>query len=287
MRTSVRGMRVAGTASKHRFKATLRRALNVAISRPDLPITTNPAAHLALPSSRRPRPMVWTAERVKQWRRTGEVPSAVMVWTPEQTRTFLDRAKRDRLYALFHLIAFKGPRRGEAVGLPWSNTRLDEHAVDIRTQIVQLGWGTVTTTPKSDAGERTITLDAETVRVLREWRRCQKRERLAAGPHWQESGLVFTHPDGSALHPAQVTLLFQQLAQEAQLPPVRLHDLRHGAASMSLAAGVDIKVVSAELGHATTGFTQDTYQSVFPQVARQAAEATANLISGKTSADHG
>jgi integrase len=62
------------------------------------------------------------------------------------------------------------------------------------------------------------------------------------------------------------------------LPPIGLYGLRHGAASLSLAAGVDVKVVSAELGHATTHFTQDTYQSVFPEVARAAAEATAALV---------
>ncbi|MUL41630.1 site-specific integrase [Streptomonospora sp. PA3] len=281
-RASVRGQRIASPATQHRIRATLRRALNVAISRPDLPITLNPAAHLVLPSCPRQRPLVWTRERVQRWRRSGEVPGPVMVWTPEQTRTFLERARRDRLYALFHLIAFKGLRRGEAVGLPWSNTRLEDQAIDIRTQIVQLGWETTESTPKSEAGQRTITLDAETTRVLKRWRRRQNRERLAAGPYYCDTGLAFTHPDGSALHPAQVTLLFQRLQQEADLPPVRLHDLRHGAASLSLAAGVDVKIVSAELGHATTTFTQDVYQSVFPQVARQAAEATADLITGRS-----
>ncbi|MFB9803877.1 tyrosine-type recombinase/integrase, partial [Streptomonospora salina] len=95
-----------------------------------------------------------------------------------------------------------------------------------------------------------------------------------------ESGLVFTHPDGTGLRPSWVSEEFARIAARAGLPPIRLHDLRHGAASLSLAAGVDVKVVSAELGHSTTAFTQDTYQSVFPRVAREAAEATAGLLSG-------
>jgi len=150
--------------------------------------------------------------------------------------------------------------------------------IDIRTQVVQLGWGTHTCVPKSTAGERTITLDADTVRVLRSWRRRQLETKLARGAEWAETGLVFTRDDGRGWHPAQVTDWFQRIARAAGLPPVSLHGLRHGAASMSLAAGVDVKVVSAELGHATTHFPQDTYQTVFPDVAKAAAEATAAML---------
>lgn len=201
-----------------------------------------------------------------------------MVWTPEQTTRFLERAYRDRLYALFHLIALKGPRRGEAVGLEWESVRLGDGAVDITTQVVQLGWDTVVTTPKSAAGRRTITLDGDTAAVLKAWRARQRQERLKAGESWTDSGRVFTHPDGTGVHPGWVSGLFCRVAAEAGLPPISLHGLRHGAASLSLAAGVHVKVVSAELGHATTSFTQDTYRSVFPDVAKAAAEATAKLL---------
>ena len=71
-----------------------------------------------------------------------------------------------------------------------------------------------------------------------------------------------------------------RIAKAAGLPPITLHGLRHGAASLALAAGTDVKVVSSELGHATTHFTQDTYQSVYPDVAKAAAEATAAMLRG-------
>ncbi len=87
---------------------------------------------------------------------------------------------------------------------------------------------------------------------------------------------MFTQPDGSGWHPGQVTRWFTRIAKAAGLPPIHLHGLRHGAAS--LAAGADVKVVSGELGHATTHFTQDTYQTVFPEVARAAAEATGAML---------
>lgn len=279
VRASVRGQRLISLSTKHRIRATLRSALSEAVRRPDLPVSVNAASHARLPSCPRTRPLVWTPDRVRRWQADGVVPGEVMVWTPEQTRTFLEHAQKYRwLGALFHLIAVKGLRRGEAVGLPWSHTRLTDGQADIRTQVVTLGWTMVTTTPKSVAGQRTITLDEQTVRVLRSWKRFQNQTRLQAGEAWADSGLVFTRSDGSGWHPGQVSRWFNRIARAADLPPIHLHGLRHGAASLALAAGADVKVVSNELGHATAHFTQDTYQTVFPEVAKAAAEATAAML---------
>ena len=275
-RAAVRGMRPVGPATLHRIRATLRKALNDAI-RHGL-ISTNPATHLELPAGRRPRPVVWTDERVTRWRATGAVPSPVMVWTPEQTGAFLDAAAGDRLYALFHLIAYRGLRRGEACGLHWTDLDLDHAALTVTWQIVQHGWATELKAPKTEGSERLVALDAGTVAALREHRHQQKLERLAAGPAWTDTGLVFTKPDGTALHPATVTDQFHGLAAAAGLPPVRLHDLRHGAATLALAAGTDLKIVQEMLGHSTITLTADTYTSVLPDLARTAAEATAAVI---------
>ena len=263
-------------SNRQRVRATLRTALNDAV-REGL-LTTNPAALVKLASGKRPRALVWTAERVARWQETGVKPSAVMVWTPAQLGTFLDAADGDRLAALWHLYAFRGLRRGEAVGLPWSEVDLDAGTLAIRRQHVQLGWEIVEDTPKSDAGERTIALDAATVGMLRGHRRRQLEERLAWGAAWTDTGLVFTREDGIGLHPATVTDRFHAVRQSAGLPPIRLHDLRHGAASLMLAAGVDLKVVSETLGHSTLGLTADTYTSVYTEVAAEAAERTAALV---------
>ena len=89
---------------------------------------------------------------------------------------------------------------------------------------------------------------------------------------------MFTRQDGSALHPEYVTRHFERLARDAGLPPIRLHDLRHGAATLALAGGADLKTVSEMLGHSTITITADTYASVLPEVARRAAEAAARLV---------
>ena len=221
--------------------------------------------------------MVWTDQRVQQWQRTGIAPP-VAVWTAQQTGRFLDAASSDRLYPLFHLIAFRGLRRGEAVGLRWVDLDLEQAELRITQQIVQLGWKTEIGPPKTERGERTVSLDSRTVAVLRHWRDYQVRDRQRWGDAWVESGLVFTREDGSPLHPDLATDAFARIAKHTGLPPIRLHDLRHTAASLALQAGVPMKVVSEQLGHSSLAITADTYTSVLPAVARAAAEAVAGLV---------
>ena len=209
-------------------------------------------------------------------------PPKVAVWTPEQTGRFLDSAVSDRLYAMYHLIAFRGLRRGEAVGASWTNANLERAELTICWQILQLGYDTVGATPKSGS-EGTIALDKQTVAVLRAHRAQQDADRQAWGPAWVQTGLMFTKENGAALHPEYVSRHFSWLAASAGLPPIRLHDLRHGAATLALASGADLKVVSEMLRHSSITITADTYTSVLPEVSRRAAEAAVALVPRATS----
>jgi len=139
--------------------------------------------------------------------------------------------------------------------------------------------------PKSAASNRELPLDAGTVTLLREHHRAQA-DRAAArdgerggGPAaGAASGWVFAKPDGRPYSPSWVSHRFALLVRRSGLPPVRLHDLRHGAATLALAAGADLKTIQDMLGHASIVLTADTYTSVLPVVARQAAEGIAHLI---------
>jgi integrase len=168
-----------------------------------------------------------------------------MVWTPEQTAVFLKAARRHRLHGLWRLIATRGLRRGEGCGLRRGDTDLSVALTTVRWQITQLGWKTVQGAPKSDAGDRTVALDAGTVADIRRHRCEQDTEREKAGDAWAGGGFEFTDEHGGPLHPADVTYAFHMIAYLAGLPPVRLHDLRHGAATLLLAAGHGMKVVQA------------------------------------------
>lgn len=94
---------------------------------------------------------------------------------------------------------------------------------------------------------------------------------------------VFTREDGTALHPATVTDRFHATPHSVELPPIRLHDLRHGAASLMLAAGVDLKVVSETLGHSTLGLTADTYNRSIPRSPRRPPSAPPRCSRGPSS----
>jgi integrase len=272
-------IRPLGAASLSRLHATLMSALNSAVKRKLLPY--NPASNVELPAARRPKAVVWTEERVAAWRRTGARP-VVAVWTAEQTGTFLDAAAHDRLYPIYHLIAYRGLRRGEAVGLRWEDVDLARRQLIVAQQVVQLGWRTEVGVPKTDCGTRMVPLDPGTTAVLEAWRQTQLAEAEVWGRAWQHTGLVFTREDGSQLHPDLVTDTFHRLAAAAGLPPIRLHDLRHTAASLALQAGVPMKVVSEQLGHSSLAITADTYTSVLPVVAHAAAEAVANTVPRRT-----
>ena len=95
---------------------------------------------------------------------------------------------------------------------------------------------------------------------------------------------MFTREDGSALREGAISERFALLAGKAGLPPIRFHDLRHGAASMAIAAGVPVKSVAEHLGHATAAFTQDVYAAVSDEMAEQAADLLAAFIPRKTPA---
>ncbi len=268
--------RVTGPTTRLHIRATLRAALNDAITQ-EL-ITFNPAAHVELDPVRRPKGLVWTEERIKRFHKTGEKPSPVMVWTPTQTGAFLDFISDDDLYALFHLIALRGLRRGEACGLRWEDVDLRAGTITIATQLVDNDGEVEESVPKSDAGDREVALDNETKAVLRRYRTQQQKAQSTAGAAWVDSGRVFTQNTGAWVEPDWLSDYFDRLMRRSGLPPIRLHDLRHGAATIALAAGAEMKVVQEMLGHSSITLTSDTYTSVLPEVAREAAEAAARLI---------
>jgi integrase len=276
VREAIKGHRFVSAATMHRIRATLRKALNDAIRAHRL-IEFNPAAHLELPSGKRPKAKVWTAAAVKEWRSTGARPSKVMVWTPAQAGAFLDYAEAHDivLYPLFVLILHRGLRRGEAVGLRDADVDLDTGTIVIAQQITTVGNRPVIKGVKSDAGERIVVLDENTRAELRTYHARRSRWRLVNGPAWPDTGLFFVQPDGTAYHPETVSTRFEQLVADAELPPIRLHDLRHCAATYLKAAGADMKDIQETLGHSSITITGDTYTSVIHELDTERAKADA------------
>ncbi|MGO8959398.1 MAG: tyrosine-type recombinase/integrase [Streptosporangiaceae bacterium] len=252
----------------------------------------NPAATVKLGGKRggrKVRPLLWTEPRVERWQQTGEIPAPVMVWTAAQCGAFLDSLegsedpprRAERLYALFHVAAYFGLRRSELAGLAWAEVDLGNRRLHVR----QAQTDDVLDSTKSEDSDRQLVIDEGTAGVLRAWRKAQLAERLAWGSAWTDSGRVFTREDGTPLRPGWISVRFGTLASRAGLPPIRFHDLRHGAASMLLAAGVEPKVISRMLGHATVAFTMDVYTQVAEELAEAAASAIAAYVPRRRTAN--
>jgi integrase len=281
--------KLTGPATKQRIRSTLRAALNAAIRRQL--ITFNPAQWVELESGKRPKAKLWTPGHVEHWQRTGEKPSAVMVWTPEQLGVFLDAAESHRLYAFYHLIATRGLRRGEGVGQRWPEVDLEAGVLTPTKSLVVDNWEVYEDDPKTEESSSPIALDSLNVAILREHRARQLDERDAWNARataeraegrnvadWEDRGMVFVEENGTWLHPDKVSREFRRIYKEAGLPPINLRDLRHLAATLVHAGGGDIHAVKTTLRHSTIQLTSDTYTELLAEVDRGIAENAAKLI---------
>jgi integrase len=199
-------------------------------------------------------------------------------WDADTLARFLDAERGTRYHVAFLFLATTGCRRGEALGLRWSDVDLDAGRASLRHTIGAIDHRIYEkSTPKSHRA-RVIDLDADTVAALRSWRTRQAEERLLLGPSYDDRGLVFCHPDGRPYHPDRFSREFDRRVARHGVPRIRLHDLRHTWATLALQAGVDVKIVSQRLGHASATITWDIYQHVTPAMQSDAAERVANLI---------
>jgi integrase len=280
------GKRVSSRAlSEARIKRIHAVALSALSDAVPQTLPHNPAASVKLGGkrgARKVRPLLWTEARAERWMQTGEIPAPVMVWTAAQCGQFLDSLgasedpprKAERLYVLFHVAAYFGLRRSELAGLAWSDLDLTTRRLHVR----QAQTDDALDSTKSEDSDRQLVIDKGTAAVVTAWRKAQLAERLAWDGAWTDSGRVFTREDGTPLRPEWISVRFGTLAGRAGLPPVRFHDLRHGAASMLLAAKVEPKVISQMLGHATVAFTMDVYTEVAEELYEAAAEAIAAFV---------
>lgn len=242
------GMAPASVLRVHRVLA---RALKVAVQRGK--ITRNVALLVDPPAVKRPQ--------------------VAAPLTGTEARAVLASAEGGRNPARWTVALAVGLRQSEALGLRWMDVDLDVGILSVRRGLHRVaGRGLVYEEPKSERSRRTLALPSQLTEALRQHRATQAQERLAAGPLWEDNGLVFCQVNGRPIDRRADWSSWKGLLKRAGVREVRLHDGRHTAATLLLTAGVHPRVVMELLGHAQMRTTTDTYSHVLPALAKEAAD---------------
>jgi integrase len=197
-----------------------------------------------------------------------------------EVRRLFEATKDDRFHALWIVLATTGVRLGEALGLRWDDVDLASGRMMVKRALQrQRGNGLVFVEPKTGRSRRTIHLAQGAIAALGRHKGRQAEERLANGPEWQEHGLVFATIIGRPVEGGQANWRFHKALRGAGLPDIRVHDLRHTAASILLTRGVHPKIVQEMLGHSTITLTLDTYSHVAPTLHGEVAVKMEALFS--------
>lgn len=194
-------------------------------------------------------------------------------WDTPQVARVLAAAATDDLDALWRLALLTGMRRGEMLGLRWSDVDLDAGALSVRRTLSRGSTSRLEAgEPKTASGKRRVSLPGSVVESLRRHRVRQLQHRLATEAVYEDRDLVFANETGGAIHPNTLARRFAALVERAGVPTIRFHDLRHTCATLLRAEGVHPKVVQERLGHATIAETLDRYSHVAPDMQRHAAD---------------
>lgn len=199
-------------------------------------------------------------------------------WTADEAREFLAATRDDRLAFAWALLLTRGLRRGELCGLTWSAVDLDAGTLQVTETLVVVDGKPVFSSPKTSAGRRSVPLDGHLVALLRAHRARQAAERLAAGEAYHDAGYLLANELGEPYHPDTISGWFDDAGKAAKVRRIRLHDTRHTSASLMLASGVPVKVVSEMLGHASPTITLSIYAHVLPGMAEEAGAALSSAL---------
>lgn len=197
--------------------------------------------------------------------------------TADEARTFLAATSGHRLQPLLEFALHTGLRKGELLGLRREDLDLAGATASIRPQRTPSSGLTALPT-KTKSSERRIVLPTPCQRSLEQHRDRQLQEREAVGTGWEDSGYVFSRPDGGPIEGSALTRHFNTLLRQAGLRRIRFHDLRHSTATLLLEQGVELVVIKELLGHAHIGVTATVYTHVRLRLQRDAIDRLGHAL---------
>ena len=182
------------------------------------------------------------------------------------------------LYPALHLLVYTGIRRGELLALLWDAVDFEKSEIRITSSVGRRSDGVNSSPPKSARGNRTVSLDAGTLEVLRQHRERQDREKAELAGAYADRGIVFADPLGQWLNPMKITRKVGSLGKQVGHPQAMPHNLRHFHCSVALEQKTNPVVVSQRMGHSNTAITMEIYAHVLPGWQQEAADDFARFI---------
>ena len=208
-----------------------------------------------------------------------EPESEMKILDESQVSQMLITAQGNRLEALYYLALTTGMRQSEILGLKWIDIDWQNQTLRIERQLVRpKGSEVIFAPPKTKFGKRTVKIGEKSISILRNHDIRQNQERIISGDRWIDKGLLFTTRIGTPIHARNLIRYFKKLLNEAGLPEIRFHDLRHTAASIMLNNGIPVIVVSRRLGHSKPSITLDVYGHLIPSMDEYAAQRMDELV---------
>ena len=207
----------------------------------------------------------------------GEKKPAV-IYTEPQIKELIYWAKGTEMELIIDMELCMGLRRGELLGLYWSDIDWENNQIRIvRTRVVVDGVSVIKE-PKTKNSKRTIDVPAQLMAKLKAYQKACMENRMRMGRNYIVSDFIIVHPNGQPIYPEYVSQMFTKLQTKAGLPKCRFHDLRHLCASIMLKQGVPAKVAQERLGHADIQTTLNIYSHVLPSSAKDAADKIAEMV---------
>jgi len=198
--------------------------------------------------------------------------------TPAQARHLLETLRGHHNEALYALMLSTGLRRGEALGLQWNDFDRTTGVLRVSRQLKREGSRLVTTDTKTSLSRRAVNLPGPMLKTLLDHEARQGALKVQMGTSWMDSGFIFTSSIGTPIDPRNLYREFQKVCRIAGLGDWHPHELRHSAASLMLAQGVKIQVVSQVLGHSSIRMTADVYGHLLDPDRQEAAQAMGAML---------
>lgn len=206
------------------------------------------------------------------------VKKEIKFWTQDQATAFLKFTTAERFHCVYALALFTGMRQGEILGLRWKDIDFEKKTITVAQTLTHYG-KSLKTGAKTISGERVIAISDQLIAILKNQRAKYAAFKLQATEFKDLDLVIYNLKDGGTVFPGNFVKTYINTVKRSGLPHIPFHGLRHTHATMLIANGVNVKVISERLGHSKISVTLDVYSHVLPNMQQEVADKLDKIIS--------